>query len=121
MLCAKEKRGGRSRVARRTGLAAVAPPSFSEKLMLLLPRETVRGSAAAGRSGVTIAACADGDEPLRVRGEIRREGLSAATTTALAVAVVFLFVLDIFLLLRERKDMKRSEGPYVPYVGLLRG
>ena len=95
MLCAKEKRGGRSRVARRTGLAAAAPPSVSEKLMLL-PRETVRGSAAAGRSGVTIVACADGDEPLRVRGEIRREGLSAATTTALAVAVVFLFVLAIF-------------------------
>ena len=95
MLCAKEKFGGRSRVARREVVLvaplAVAPPSSAT--LMLLPRETVLG---AGRSGVTIVA--EGDEISRVRGEIRREGLSAAVAAVPLVAVFLLLVLAILLM-----------------------
>ena len=98
MLCAKEKFCGRStsRVARREVVLvaplAVAPPSSAT--LMLLPRETVLG--ADGRSGVTIVA--EGDEISRVRGEIRRDGLSAAAASVLLVAVFLLLVLAILLM-----------------------
>ena len=65
---------------------AVAPASSAT--LMLLPRETVLG--ATGRSGVTT--CADGDEISRVRGDIRREGISSAAAAVSLVAVFLLLV-----------------------------